>query len=143
MWKGNLNTGKSMGKSRFIAVCMENNIIISNTGKHCILHTHNCKPTFAPPLCIAGHTFYVTGIHCCHCSVTAAIENLSVRGCGCFPIKLCWQKQGLGQIWPTGHNVLIPGIEYFWSYFPPDRWYVLLYFILNNFLNFNYHHCSV
>ena len=32
--------------------CMENNTIINNTRTNCVLHTHNCQPTFPCP-CIS------------------------------------------------------------------------------------------
>lgn len=36
-----------VGKSGFAVVCFENNTIINDTGINSVLHTHNCKHTFA------------------------------------------------------------------------------------------------
>ena len=46
------------GKSRFTVVCMENNIIINKKYKNklCVLHSHNCKPPFAPSCNIATYS---------------------------------------------------------------------------------------
>ena len=46
----NFKSTTGWSKSRLTVVFMKNNIIINNNIRiNCILHTHNCKFTFAPP----------------------------------------------------------------------------------------------
>ena len=66
-------------------VCMENNIKINKQeykNKLCVLHTHNCKPTFAPPCII---TFLISILRLrsiiCHVSnlTSQLLQNIIVQ----------------------------------------------------------------
>ena len=42
--------------------------------------------------------------------MTVATENTQLNGCGSVPLKLYLQKQAVGHIWSTGHNLSTPGL---------------------------------
>lgn len=44
-------------------------------------------------------------------STQAATDNMKINERGCVSIKRYLQKQGPGQVWPTGYHLHTPGLE--------------------------------
>ena len=42
--------------------------------------------------------------------MTVATENTQLNRCGSVPLKLYLQKQAVGHIWSTGHNLSTPSL---------------------------------
>lgn len=58
-----------------------------------------------------GHMAVVTAIQFGCCSINAAIESMSMNGCGCVPIKKKKKHTGSGHIWPMKHSFPAPGLR--------------------------------
>lgn len=51
-----------------------------------------------------GHTVFVEVAGCWRKPVT---DNMQIIMHGCVPVKLYFQKQVFGRVWPEGHSLLI------------------------------------
>ena len=61
-----------MGKNRFKVVIQIKNTIIKN--KFCILHTHNCKHTFAHSCMIHTHTYTFSSYYIVLCPLLCTLK---------------------------------------------------------------------